>query len=223
MNAKASSARLKILIVDDHTLVREALAAQLSRQEGFEVVDTLPGADDLLQKVEQLKPNIILMDIDMPGMICFDAAHRLNAQDEPPKIIFVSAFFHDHYIEQALRVKARGYVVKSDEPSVLLEAIREVASGGSYFSEQVRARLLVDDDRVELAGKGKTAVSLLTQREIEVLRYIAQGLPKKEIARTMHLSVKTVENHSARLMAKLNIHDRVELARFAIREGLAEA
>jgi len=223
VNAEASSARLRILIVDDHTLVREALAAQLSRQDGFEVVDTLPSADNLLKKVEQLKPDIILMDIDMPGMICFDAAHRLNSQDEPPKIIFVSAFFHDHYIEQALRVKARGYVVKSDEPSVLLEAIREVASGGSYFSEQVRARLLVDDDRVELAGKGKTAVSLLTQREIEVLRYIAQGLPKKEIARTMHLSVKTVENHSARLMAKLNIHDRVELARFAIREGLAEA
>ena len=223
MSAEPSSPRLKILIVDDHTLVREALAAQLSRQGGFEVVDTLPSADDLLQKFGQLKPDLILMDIDMPGMICFDAAHRLNSQDDPPKIIFVSAFFHDHYIEQALRVKARGYVVKSDEPSVLLEAIREVAAGGSYFSEQVRARLLVDEDSVELAGKGKTAVSLLTQREIEVLRYIAQGLPKKEIARTMHLSVKTVENHSARLMAKLNIHDRVELARFAIREGLAEA
>ncbi|HKI84220.1 MAG TPA: response regulator transcription factor [Candidatus Krumholzibacteria bacterium] len=223
MNAERSSPKLKILIVDDHTLVREALAAQLSRQEGFEVVDTLPSADNLFTRVSELKPDLILMDIDMPGMICFDAAHRLNSLDDPPRIIFVSAFFHDHYIEQALRVRARGYVVKSDEPSVLIEAIREVASGGSYFSEQVRARLMVDDDGVELAAKGKTVVSLLTQREIEVLRYIAQGLPKKEIARTMHLSVKTVENHSARLMAKLNIHDRVELARFAIREGLAEA
>ena len=87
----------------------------------------------------------------------------------------------------------------------------------------MRARLLVGKNGVELANKGQTAVSMLTQREMEVLRYVAQGLSKKEIARTMHLSTKTVENHSARLMKKLNIHDRVELARFAIREGLAEA
>lgn len=215
--------RLKILVVDDHALVREAVADQLSREEDFEVVGTASEAGDVLRMAPELKPDVVIMDIDMPGMICFDAAHRLTVHDEGPLIIFLSAFFHDHYIEQALRVKARGYVVKTDPPSTLIEAIREVAAGGSYFSEKVRARLVVGDGRVELAEEGRTAVSLLTQREVEVLRYIAQGLSKKEIAATMHLSTKTVENHSARLMAKLDIHDRVELARFAIREGLAEA
>ncbi len=223
MSPKKPSPSLRILVVDDHTLVREAVAAQLSREEGFEVVGTAADASEALRLVPQLEPDIVLMDIDMPGMACFDAAHRLTAAGDTPKIIFLSAFFHDRYIEQALRVKARGYVVKSDPPANLVAAIREVADGGSYFSEQVRARLLVGENGVELAENGQTAVSMLTQREMEVLRYVAQGLSKKEIARTMHLSTKTVENHSARLMKKLNIHDRVELARFAIREGLAEA
>jgi len=223
MSPGIENKKLKILVVDDHTLVREAIAEQLSREEGFEVVGTASEAEDVLRMVPKLKPDVVIMDIDMPGMICFDAAQRLTVDDEGPLIIFLSAFFHDHYIEQALRVKARGYVVKTDPPSTLIEAIREVAAGGSYFSDKVRARMVVGDGQVELAEDGHTVVSLLTQREIEVLRYIAQGLSKKEIAATMHLSTKTVENHSARLMAKLDIHDRVELARFAIREGLAEA
>ena len=223
MSPADTNSKLKILVVDDHTLVREAVADQLAREEDFEVVGTAAEAGDVLRLVPELKPDVVVMDIDMPGMICFDAAHRLTVHGEGPNIIFLSAFFHDHYIEQALRVKARGYVVKTDPPTTLIEAIREVAAGGSYFSEKVRARLVVGDGTVELAEDSRTAVSLLTQREIEVLRYIAQGLSKKEIAATMHLSTKTVENHSARLMAKLDIHDRVELARFAIREGLAEA
>jgi len=220
---KDSARKLRILVVDDHALVREAVAEQIAREEDFVVVGQAGDAGKALELATKLQPDIVVMDIDMPGMICFDAARRIAVDESSPRIIFLSAFFHDRYIEQALKVKARAYVVKTDPPSVLLDAIREVARGGSYFSERVRSRLVVGEGKVELAEQGQTAVSLLTQREIEVLRYVARGLSKKEIAKTMHLSIKTVENHSARLMAKLNIHDRVELARFAIREGLAEA
>jgi DNA-binding NarL/FixJ family response regulator len=114
-------------------------------------------------------------------------------------------------------------VTKGEPPEVVLSAVRTVAGGGVYFSPQVQERLVVDSTGVHLAAEGATRASTLTSREMEVLRYIARGLSKKDIAAIMHLSVKTVDNHSTSLMSKLNIHDRVELARYAIREGLAEA
>jgi DNA-binding NarL/FixJ family response regulator len=104
----------------------------------------------------------------------------------------------------------------------VVKAVRTVAAGGVYFSPEVQARIVVDSNGARLAAAGTTRASTLTARELEVLRYIARGLSKKDIAGIMHLSVKTVDNHSTSLMTKLNIHDRVELARYAIREGLAE-
>lgn len=213
----------RILMVDDHVLVRQALADHLSREDIFKVVGTAASADEAIGLAVEHQPDIVIMDIDMPGMICFDAAQRINESNPEVRLVFLSAFFNDSYIEQALKVKARGYLTKSEPLETLIAAIREVARDGVYFSDEVRSRLILDCDGVRLARKGRTKVSLLTNRELEVLRYIARGLPKKEIAATMQLSVKTVENHCNNLMNKLDIHDRVELTRFAIREGLAEA
>lgn len=206
----------RILLVDDHELVRAALAGALRRQKGFEVVAQASSADEALLAAARCKPDILVMDIDMPGMICFDAVAKMRPALPGLRVIFLSAFFHDHYIEQALRVGAAGYVVKGGPLGVLFEALRTVANGGSYFAEEVRSRIDGADGR-------PTRASSLTPREIEVLRYLARGLSKKEIGRTMELSVKTVEHHCASVMRKLDIHDRVELARYAIREGLAEA
>jgi len=213
----------KILLVDDHELVRSALRGMMDRDDAFDVVGEASSADEALAIVGDLTPDIVVMDIDMPGMICFSAVEQMRNNLPELKVIFLSAFFHDHYIEQALKVGASGYVVKGDPPKYLFDALREVAAGGSYFSKQVRSRIVCDDKGAYANKEAGTRAGALTNREVEVLRYLARGLSKKEIAKTMHISVKTVEHHSTSVMRKLDIHDRVELARYAIREGLAEA
>ena len=212
----------RILLVDDHELVRSALREMLDRDASFEVVGEAANAGQAIELASTCAPDILIMDIDMPGMICFDAVKQMRSKLPELAVIFLSAFFHDHYIEQAIEVGAKGYVIKGDPPSTLFDALREVAGGGAYFSAEVSARFALDKDG-RPSPKGPTVTSTLTNREVEVLRYLARGLSKKEIAKTMHLSVKTVEHHSASVMRKLDIHDRVELARYAIREGLAEA
>jgi DNA-binding NarL/FixJ family response regulator len=212
----------RILIADDHDLVRSALCSMLKEDGTFNVVGECSNAEQALEQAFVCDPDILVIDIDMPGMICFDAVGQMQKRLPELSVIFLSAFFHDHYIEQALKVGAKGYVLKGDPPSVLFKALHEVADGGAFFSKEVRARFALDPSG-KPTGKGVTVTSTLTNREVEVLRYLARGLSKKEIARIMHLSVKTVEHHSSSVMRKLDIHDRVELARYAIREGLAEA
>jgi len=214
---------IRILLVDDHALVRDALSGQLSELVEFDIVGTASDAGEAMEVAFELKPDVIVMDIDMPGMICFDAAERIMTRLEEVKIIFLSAFFHDHYIEKALQTGASGYLHKSEPVDTLAMAIREVAAGGDYFSEEVRLRVVKTEKGFSLGQGAKTRAQTLTDREIEVIRYLARGLTKKEIGKLMHLSPKTIESHSTRVMDKLDIHDRVELARYAIREGLAEA
>ncbi|MBN1490724.1 MAG: response regulator transcription factor [Phycisphaerae bacterium] len=216
------STNIRVLIVDDHALVREALSERLQREPGITVVGTAGTADEAIEKANACNPNVILMDIDMPGLICFDAAKTIASLRPDAHIIFLSAFTHDGYIEQALEVEARGYLTKREPPDRVVEAIREVASGGAYFSNEVRSRIVVHPRGAKLdEDRRQSRASLLTQREVQIVQYIARGLSKKEIAATMHLAVKTVDRHCANLMTKLDIHDRVGLTRFAIREGLA--
>lgn len=213
---------VKILLADDHALLRGMLSDRLGREIEMEVVGSAETADEAVTLALELHPDIIVLDIDMPGLSCFDAARMMISRQPEVKILFLSAHIHDHYIEQAIKVGAMGYVTKGSSPETVVSAIREVAAGRAYFSEEVQSRILVDSAGPRLAATGTTRISKLTDREMQVLRYIAGGLAKKEIAEIMHVSVNTVDKHSAHLMRKLDIHDRVELARFAIREGLSE-
>ncbi len=199
------------------------LADRLAEEQDMQVVGTVENADAALAEAIRQEPDIILMDIDMPGLSCFHSARTIQRLCSKTCIIFLSAFFHDRYIEQALAVEAAGYLTKSEPPESVIAAIRAAAAGKSYFSPEVRARIVVDSDGTRLAQTRRSRASTLSDRELEVLRYLARGMSKKEIARTMHISAKTVSNHTTHVMDKLDIHDRVELSRFAIREGLAEA
>ena len=214
-------APIRVLIADDHAMFARTLAEWLGSAADMCVVAVVHQADDAVTAAIELRPDVILMDIDMPGLSCFDAAGIIAKRCDPCAIIFVSAFTHDHYIEHALAVEAAGYVTKNEPPESVAEAIRAVASGGAYYSPQVQARIIVDEGGARLATPKQTRLSLLTRRELDTLRYISRGMTKKEIAKTLMVSVKTVDSHTANLMEKLDIHDRVELARFAIREGLA--
>ncbi len=211
---------IRILVVDDHPLVRDSLASRIAIEVGLEVVATAKDGDGALQAALEHHPDIVLMDVDMPGLSAFVAAARISEELPDARVVFVSAFCHDAYVDQAIRAKAWGYLGKDQPVSALCEAIREVARGWVQFAPGIRDRIVSGPDGPRLAASQPSRVSLLSPREIEVLRYLAQGLSTRQIAETMEISTKTVENHKTHLMSKLGIHDRVELARLAYREGL---
>ena len=214
---------IKVLLVEDHTLVREMLTERLAREPSLEIVAAAATADEAIALAATHRPDVIVMDIDMPGVICFDAAQTIRARQPDVALLFLSGHTHDHYIEQALAVGALGYLTKTEPPARIVQAIRDVAANRASFSESVLARVVIDEGKTRLARISKSRASTLSPREVEVLRYLARGMAKKQVAIVMHVSVKTVEKHTENLMDKLAIHDRVELTRFAIREGLAEA
>ena len=216
----------KVLLVDDHALVRETLADRLNREMDLEVVGTASSADQAVELAGELGPDVVVMDIDMPGRLCFDAAQDIVAVSPDTRMVYLSAFFSDRYIQDALEAHAVSYLTKDEPPDVVIKAVREAARGLTYFSEAVRSRLTIGrNNKLVLDNDDQplTKASTLTRRELEMLRYLARGMSKKEIAQTIHRSYGTVDKHVEKLMNKLDIHDRVELARYAIREGLAEA
>lgn len=214
--------KVRLLVVDDHALVLNALSRLLAEQPWIEVVGEATRAAEAVEVALRTRPDVIVMDIDMPGLICFDAVRRLRPQLPEAKIVFLSAFVHDGYIEQAIAAGAVGYVTKQEPSDRLVEAIRKVARGEAVFSDAILSRLVVTPDGLRLDAGAPTRLSTLTTREMEILRYIACGLSKRQVAAEIHISEKTVDAHTTSLMRKLDIHDRVELARFAIREGIAE-
>jgi len=217
----------KIILVDDHTLMRETLRDRVDREIDLEVVGTASSADEAVGLAGERSPDVVVMDIDMPGRLCFDAACDIVAMSPEVRMVYLSAFFSDRYIRDALAAHAVSYLTKDESPEVVIDAIRRSAQGLSYFSPSVRDRLVVGpNDKITLDdddGTPATKTDTLTRRELEMLRYLARGLSKKEIAATIHRSYGTVDKHVEKLMNKLDLHDRVELTRFAIREGLAEA
>lgn len=214
---------ISLLIADDHTLFRDMLKQYLDQEKDMIVISQVDNAQAAVTQAIVLQPDVILLDIDMPGLSPFDAARTIKRKCPETRILFLSAFIHDYYIAQALAMEAAGYLTKHEPLDSLLHAIRRVAKGMVSFSKEVQSRIVVDIGGARLSHIPESRISLLTKREIQILGYIAHGLSKRKIASTLNLSVKTVDQHCTHLMEKLNIHDRVELTRFAIREGLVEA
>ncbi len=214
---------IRLVVVDDHQLMRDLLTTRLDELADLEVAAAADNAQDAIRLCREVEPDVLVMDIDMPGLICFDAVKKIAARQPRIRTLFLSSFRHDHYINRALQVGGLGYVTKSEPFECIVDAIRGVAHGHPHFSQEILDRLIVDAGGMRLARPPHEQVEELTGREVEVLRYIARGLARKEIAEIMHVSTKTVDKHTDNLMAKVNIHNRVELMRFAIRTGLAEA
>lgn len=217
-----SGATVSILVVDDHALVREMLASRLATEDYLSVIGTAADATAAVRIALESKPDVVLMDVDMPGRSAFDAASEIKDALPRTRVLFVSGYLNDSYIEQALALEAAGYISKSEPIEAIIEAIYSVSRGSVYLSPQVRKRLVVDTEGAHLRKDQHARIQMLTQRERQILAYIAQGLAKKEIAKLTAISPKTVDQHCSHIMDKLDIHDRVALARFAIREGLVE-
>lgn len=212
---------IRVLIVVDHAMVGGALASYLEMDEALQIVGNVSDAERAVALAATSRPDVVLMEIGMPGLDPFEATRRILANNPQTKMLFLSEFLHDRAIGQGLAVKGHGFVTKMEQPEALIEAIHVVAAGGRYFSPQVRERIMIQKKGAKIAVALKPTLSRLTPRELEILRYVADGNSHKNIASTLSISVKTVETHCTNLMAKLGIHDRVGLAKFAIREGIS--
>ncbi len=214
-------AAVRAVLADDHALVREMLHDQLA-SAGIEIVGTAASSDGALELCVAERPDVVIMDIDMPGRSAFDVAREIRVAAPETRVIYLSAYVHDHHIERALAVEAAGYLSKAEPPGTVAEAVVAVAGGATWYSPDVLARIVIDAGGARLEPRKTSRFTSLTDREEEVLSYVSRGMQQKQIARLMGLSVKTVQHHIAHLMDKLDIHDRVELTRFAIREGVVE-
>jgi two-component system response regulator NreC len=217
-----TSERIRVFCVDDHEFLSDALRARLALTEDLEFVGWMPTAQGLLAKVKETRADIVLLDLQMPGPDPFEAIGDLRRRYPETKVLVLSAYVRDHYFESAVEAGAWGYLSKGDKPESLVEAIRKAARGEFAFSPEVEERCWIAK-RPGLGTIPKTSrLSGLTNREQQVLRLIGKGMSRADIARVLHRSPKTVDAHQSAIMNKLDIHDRVDLVRYAIRERLVE-
>lgn len=218
---------IRVLCVDDHSLLADGLKARFDQESDLEFVGRLPSADGLVAEAQRTDADVALLDIEMPGPDPFEALEDLVRHRPQTRTIIFSAYVRDHYLDAAVKAGAWGYVSKGDEPEHLVEAIRKVFRGEFAFSKEILARAQrpsrpVRPRRNEPPSPPVSRLDALTPREVQILRMIGRGMSRIEIALALHRSPKTVDVHRASIMEKLKINDRVELVRFALREGLAE-
>lgn len=217
-----TSAVHRILCVDDHAFLVEGLRARFALEPDLECVGWLSSAENLLQEIKRNPADVVLLDIEMPGPDPFEAADDLRRRFPNVRTVFLSAYVRDHYISSAVKAGAWGYFSKSEDAGAIVAGIRKVAGGNFAFSPKVQERCRPARGRSHTPQPPATKLDALTAREQEVLRLIGRGMSRTEIARTLCRSPKTVDGHRESIMEKLDIHDRAELVRFAIREGLVE-
>jgi two-component system response regulator NreC len=209
--------RTRILLVDDHAVVRQGFKMILDAQADMQIVGEAANGREAVDLAEQLRPDIVVMDVAMPELNGIEATRRVIAADSHIRVIALSMHKDSVYVREILRAGARGYLLKDSGADDLVKAIRAVASGESYLSPAV-SNAVLDDYRKHVTNP----IDLLTSREREVLQMLAEGKTNKEIAVVLNLSVYTVDAHRGRIMEKLNLHSINELVRFALRNGLIE-
>lgn len=221
-----SSDKIKILLVDDHTLVREGFAQMLELEEDFMVVGQAADADDALKKARELRPDVILMDIKLSGVNGIEATRMIKKEMSDTEVIILSMYDEEEYVRESVRAGATGYVLKDISQEDLIRNIKVVHSGGSYIQPSLARKVLHD-----LASLGhakpqvtsrSSAIRELSEREIEVLQLVAEGKSNKEVANELTISEKTVKAHLRSIFRKLEVGDRAQAVATAMRKGLVE-
>jgi DNA-binding NarL/FixJ family response regulator len=208
---------LKILIVDDHPVVADGIKHLLSSREGIEVVGTASDGAQAVRMVDELRPDITLMDIVMPQMNGIDAVREIMLRDAEARVLVLSMYSDSERVYQALQAGARGYVLKRDLSDELVDAIRQVAAGGRYLSPGVTDTVVTDYLHEKRAPD---TLNQLSARERHVLQMLVEGKSAAAVARRLQLSPRTIETYKARLMRKLGLSDLPALVKFAVRHGL---
>ncbi len=210
----------KLLLVDDHAVVRSGLKMLLENEQDVQIVGEADSAMSALQQAQNLKPNVILMDIGLPDMSGIETTREIKKRMPEVAIVALTIHEDEEYFFQMLDAGASGYVPKRAAPEELLTAIRAAATGQVYLYPSL-AKLLVRD--YLSGGRPEQTTSELTDREQEVLTYLAEGANNEEIATALVISPKTVARHRENIMRKLNLHSRADLVRYAIRKGIIKA
>jgi DNA-binding NarL/FixJ family response regulator len=229
-------AGIRVLCVDDHEVLVEGLRAKFGVENRIRIIGTLGSAEKLLQEAARLRPDVILLDIEMPGPDVFEMAERLRRSHPGVRFVFLSAHVRDGYLAAAYKCGAWGYFAKGDELDDIAAGVREVAgskAGRFVMGPKVRARCRPvpmgaargqrHDTRVLVEGAPATALASLSGREVEILHLIGKGLSRAQVAAELSRSAKTIDRHQERMTKKLGLSSRTDLVRFAIREGFAEA
>ena len=210
---------IRVLIADDHVLVRKGTAALLETEESIEVVGEASDGEEAVEQVERLQPDVVLMDLVMPQMDGIEATRRIAESQPGIRILVLTSFAGDDKVFPALKAGAHGYLLKDAQPEELVRAIREVHQGRSMLDSSVARKVLEQLSRPP--GRPPTSEPL-TEREIEVLRLIAQGMSNREMADKLVISVATVRAHVSSILSKLQLASRTQAALYALREGLAD-
>lgn len=212
-------AKIRVLLVDDHAILRDGIHALLALQDDIEVVGEAADGREAIEKARQLAPDIVLMDIVMPLMDGLEACRRICKENPKTKVIVLTQYDNKEYVSSSVKAGAAGCISKRAVASELVSAIR-VVHGGDYFLYPPIATMLVEDYLQRMGEAEADDYNRLTAREREVLKLVAEGHTNREIAELLVISVRTVIGHRTSLMEKLDIHNRSELVKYAIRKGL---
>jgi two-component system, NarL family, response regulator NreC len=212
--------KIRLLVADDHDVVRAGLRFLLERQEDMEILGEAADGRQIVRLAEELAPSVIVMDIAMPQLNGIDAAAQILHRDPDVKIIVLSMYADEEFIVRALTAGVKGYLLKDAVQADLVRAVRAVATGRSFFSPAI-AQTLAEDYVRQLQSKGmEDSYELLTEREREILQLLAEGNSNKEVAGMLNVSPYTVETHRMHLMQKLNLHNTAEIVLYAVRKKI---
>jgi DNA-binding NarL/FixJ family response regulator len=215
--------RIKVLLVDDHTLVRDALAIMLRQVDDIQVVGALSSGEDAVSKVNILAPDVILMDIMLKGMTGIEATRWIKERNSKIKIILLSMEVKKEFVTAGIQSGIDGYLPKDVEKNILLDAIRMAYQGGKYFNEAITSLVFEDfykKEKSTLQTEERLKVTDLTKREREVLALVANGKSNKEVADQLFISTKTVDTHKTHILDKLGLKNTAELVKYAIKNKL---
>lgn len=215
------SNKIRVLVCDDHSVFREGVKTILSREPDIEIAGEASDGSQAVDLVAKTRPDVVLMDISMPILRGFDAAVRIRKDHPEVRVLMLTVYDDDELVTRCLSAAACGYVLKDSPPAQLVYAIRAAHKGEQYISPRALRGLV--EKFVHAPSHPVTTYELLTDREREILVLLAEGVSLKEVATRLKLSVKTVDAHKYNLMRKLDLHDRTELIRYAIRKKLIEA
>ncbi|MEK6625024.1 MAG: response regulator transcription factor [Bdellovibrionota bacterium] len=208
--------KITIFLSEDHLIVRKGLKALIGLEKDMTVVGEADNGLDAVKMVKSIAPMVVVMDIALPKLNGIEASRKILKENPSTKILVLSAYAEDGYIEKMTSIGVSGFLIKQCSPNILIEAIREIRNGNVFFSPLVSDRLKL------LNGFSKKTAQALSDRELQVLQLITEGKANKEVAYELEISIKTIEKHRQSIMKKLSIHDIAGLTRYAIAEGIIE-
>ncbi len=213
---------IRVLVADDQALVRGGFRLILDAQPDIEVVGEAEDGRQALRLAKELEPHVVLMDVRMPNLDGLEATRRLSAAPDPPRVLVLTTFDADEYVYEAMKGGASGFLLKDVSPERLAQAVRTIASGETLLAQSVTLRLIERFVRRPPGAAPRDDLSMLTEREVEVLRLIGRGLSNAEIAERLFVTGATVKTHITHILAKLSLRDRVQAVILAYETGLVE-